>query len=692
MLRQLTVKRIFLGAIASLGALLLMFVLLDRLFPPAYQDLQTSVIITDQEGYWLHGFTVKEDGQARWRLDVALEDIDPAFIERLILIEDKRFWSHPGVDALAVLRATGSMLRHRRITSGASTITMQTARLLEPRPRNIGSKFIEMLRAVQLEAHLSKQEILELYLTLAPYGGNLEGVRAASLAWFGKEPTHLTNAQQALLIALPQAPEARRPDRRPHIAKAARQEILEKLILAGVLSPDKAAEAQQSPVPERRRGFERLAWHLSWQARQGRTGGEYATTLSASLQKAVEDHLDQSAEKLKDKANIAALIIDNKSHEIRTLCGSSSLGVDGGWIDMTRAERSPGSTLKPFIYGLAFEDGLAVQDTLIKDVATSFGGYTPENFNRLFHGDVTVSEALQHSLNVPAVLALDKVGPQRFAATLQAAGIDTMLPNSSDKKASLAIALGGLGMTMRELGLLYSGLANEGVVIPLRWERETQEAEPKSYRLLNKYNTERITEILRNAPAPEGRAPALLTQEAPTIAFKTGTSYGYRDAWAAGYTQEFTIIVWVGHANGTPRTGVTGRKAALPILFDLFDLAQQYEGHGEVLLTEQRKNSFSDGGGLNRLGAHQQQAPEIIFPQDGVELRFTKMAQERGYTFTARGGAGELRWFVDGMPIIPDGIGGRPVWYPKEAGFYQITVVDHAGQKARARLALKSLE
>ncbi|MEQ8751583.1 MAG: transglycosylase domain-containing protein, partial [Amphiplicatus sp.] len=243
-----------------MSGLLMLPVILDAIAPPPLDKTAFSPLVLDREGRWVHAFATPE---GRWRFKADLDDIDPVYVERLVAIEDKRFWKHGGVDPLAVARAGWSALTTGRITSGASTITMQTARLLEPRPRTVGSKLIEMARAAQIERRLTKREILELYLTLAPYGGNLEGVRAASLTYFGKEPARLTDAEQALLIALPQAPEARRPDRRAKTAKRARGEMLAKLSAAGLLPPERAAEADEATLPAARGEFPRAAYHAS---------------------------------------------------------------------------------------------------------------------------------------------------------------------------------------------------------------------------------------------------------------------------------------------------------------------------------------------------------------------------------------------------------------------------------------------
>ncbi|MCI5045509.1 MAG: penicillin-binding protein 1C [Aquisalinus sp.] len=674
--------------------LLLALLVLDRVFPPPLDAVRTSVVVIDKDERWLHAFTVQDnEEERRWRFEADLEAIDPLFVERLVHIEDKRFWSHPGVDLLAVMRATNSLFQHGEVVSGASTITMQTARLMEPRPRTIPSKLIEMARAVQIELRLSKQEILELYLTLAPYGGNLQGVRAASLAYFDKEPKYLTDAQQALLIALPQAPEARRPDRKPENAAAARDLILEKLALTEHVTDTQYREAKETPILASRQTFKRLAWHAShWATNTIPAGGEIQLTLDADLQEVTERLASDHALQIDDDANLAVLVIENDTRQVRALLGSADMSRGGGWVDMTSARRSPGSALKPFIYGLAFEDGFAAGETLIDDAPYSFDGYRPENFSRMFHGDVTLAEALQHSLNVPAVLALDLIGPQRFAASLEAAGVNADLPGGSDKKRSLAIALGGIGLTMRDLGMLYAGLADDGCIRPLTISIDAVLLEERmcTYQLITPSNAARLTRIMQEAPTPAGRPPAVLSRAAPRIAFKTGTSYGYRDAWAAGYTDDYTVIVWAGHPNGTPRPGVTGREAALPLMFEVFDHLPDLDGairYAEV----EGGDLFETGTGLERLAPQKREMPpEIVFPENGVTVFFTKSRAEHGFALAARGGAGNYAWYVDGVPVDYEPIGGRSIWRPDETGFYQVTVVDSAGRKATSSVRVQT--
>lgn len=653
--------------------------------PPVARANAVSAIVTDRNGYWLHAFATPE---GRWRFSADLGDIDPAFIAELIAVEDKRFWSHWGVDPLAVARAALSSARSGEVTSGASTITMQTARLLEPRPRTLASKLIEMARAVQLERRLTKREILELYLTLAPYGGNLEGVRAASLVYFGREPGRLTPAERALLIALPQAPEARRPDRRAAAAIAARAAVLDRLVAAALLTPEIADEAREAPAIGARKVFPRIAYHAARELSAGSTSGESVvpSTLDIGRQMTAERLVAAHASAFTDGATAAAIVIDNATMEVVASVGSSGLDAKGGWIDLTGAVRSPGSLLKPFIYALAFEDGVLGPDTVIEDMPRGFGGYRPENFDRTFRGEVRVREALQHSLNVPAVATLEKVGVDRFSAALKAAGATIFQRKSTKSEASLALALGGAGVTMRDVAALYAGLANRGTIRPMTFVRGAGAGRTPSP-LFSAETADRINAILRGAPSLAGRAPAALSAFAPVIAYKTGTSYGYRDAWAAGHANGLTIVVWTGRADGAPRPGETGRKSAAPLLFALMDALTN--GAAKARPDEAEAAETFTHVRLERPAA--ETAPSILYPVPGSEV-FPGAFGGDGVVFAASGGAGGYAWYVDGERVTGDAGDGRPVWRPAAPGFYDIAVVDGKGRSASAKVRVAALQ
>ena len=675
-------RRLVLG-LAGLVAAEAGLLALDTVLPPDLsRSVHASPVALDRRGAWLRALPV-EDG--RWRIRADLDRTDPTFLKRLVAIEDSRFPLHPGVDPLAVARAAGSAAASGAVTSGASTLTMQTARLLEPRPRTLASKVIEAVRAVQLELRFTKREILALYLTLAPYGGNLEGVRAASLSYFGHEPESLTNGEQALLIALPQSPEARRPDKRPRAARAARREVLEKLRRGGFLSASEVAEADAEPLPGRT-AFPAMAWHLSGELARAAPPSQASilTTLDAGLQARLEPLARATAATQGPEATAAILVVDLDGRAVRAAVGSAGLDHDGGWIDMTRALRSPGSSLKPFIYAMSFEAGLLAPDTEMTDQATRFADYQPENFDRVFHDKVTAREALAYSLNVPAVTALEKVGPAAFEARLAAAGVRLVRPKSELKDPGLALALGGAGLSLRDLAVLYAALADGGVAKPLAFTEAQAEAgrRARGVRLVRAEAAQQVLDILRETPPPAGSAPAALARNRPAIAFKTGTSYGFRDAVAAGVVGRHVVVVWTGRADGGARAGLTGRDAALPLLFDVADLI-------DAPIAAPRPIAPRNAPTALARQEPETAGPRLIFPPDGASVQVEAFgADARGLALAACGSG--LSWYVDGAPLSPDAASGRVIWRPSGPGFYDLSVVDGEGRRAVARVRVKA--
>lgn len=675
------IRRLTLGLIAALGVETAL-IGLDAAFPPDLTRARAaSPVVLDRQGQWLRALPVEH---GRWRLRADLDRTDPRFLRRLVEVEDARFYLHRGVDPVALVRAVLSAIVHGHPTSGASTLTMQTARLLEPRARTLSSKLVEAVRAVQLEMRFSKREILGLYLTLAPYGGNLEGVRAASLAYFGHEPESLTDGEQALLIALPQSPELRRPDRRPDAARKARAAMLVKLARMGELSPTAATEAQAENLPPRS-GFPALAWHAAGElarAAPSRTA-TVVSTLDARLQSEFEPLAEATARAQGPDSTAAILVVDVNGRAVRALVGSSGLSAAGGWIDMTRARRSPGSTLKPFIYGFAFEDGLAAPDTEIEDAPRRFADYQPENFDRAFHDKVTAREALTQSLNLPAVATLAKLGPEAFETRLTAAGVILERPRARSVAPGLALALGGVGISLRDLALLYAALADGGIAKPLAWteaeaERRRQEG---GRRLMRADAAAQVLDILRETPPPAGASPAALMRGRPSMAYKTGTSYGYRDALAAGIVGDKVVIVWTGRADGGARGGLTGRDAALPLLFQVADLLGVPPAAPRPIAPKSAPAALTELKPAS-------EGPHLIFPPDQATVQVDGFgAGSRGLVLAA--GGDRLSWYVGGRPLAADTLSGRTIWRPAGAGFYTVAVVDAEGRQAQARVRVE---
>ena len=681
--QPLSGRGLFVKGLTALVCLEAAVVTLDAAFPPDLGRAErSSPVALDRRGAWLRALPVDK---GRWRIRADLGRTDRGYLRRLVALEDARFGEHPGVDIRAVARAAVSAAVRGRIISGASTLTMQTARLLEPRPRNLGSKLVEMVRAVQLEARLSKPQVLALYLTLAPYGGNLEGVRAASLAYFGHEPETLTPGEQALLIALPQSPEARRPDRRPQAARLARSRVLKRLVRARLMSGAEAAEAAAEPIPTRS-PFPALAWHAAGQAARRAQADEASvvTTLDAGLQGRLERLAAQVAAAQGSATTAAVIVVEIRTRAVRALVGSAGLDRPGGWMDMTLALRSPGSTLKPFIYGFAFDDGVAAPDTVIDDAPRRFDDYEPENFDRVFHGKVTAREALAYSLNVPAVATLARLGPQVFQARLEQAGVRLIRPKAAAAEAGLPLALGGEGLKLRDLAVLYTALGDGGLAKPLAWTEAEAAQRPgqAGVRIMRKEAAQQVLDILREGPAPKGRAPAALTRQGPRMAFKTGTSYGFRDALAAGVVGGYVIIVWTGRADGGARAGLTGRDAALPLLFDVADALDAPPSAARPIAPRAAPQALQDL-------QHADDGPRLIFPPDGSTVQTDGLGPtSRGLVLAAQGEG--LTWYVDGALLEPDPQTGKNVWRPATPGFFKLAVIDAAGRKAEARVRIKS--
>jgi len=643
---------------------------------PLAQARHVSTTIVDRNGKLLRAYAMAD---GRWRLPAdARTGVDPGYLKLLLAYEDRRFRSHDGVDPLALGRAALQLITRGHIVSGGSTITMQLARLLEPRrERSVHAKLHQMVRALEIERQLTKDQILDLYLTLAPYGGNLEGIRAASIAYFGKEPKRLSLAESALLVALPQSPETRRLDRHPGAARAARDRVLDRMVEEHQVSEEDAAQAKAVPVPRLRKPMPILAPHSSDAALATvRDADVIRLTLDSSLQKVLEALARDRAAALGPNISIGILAVDNASGDVLARVGSPDYFDDkrAGQVDMTRAVRSPGSTLKPFIYGLAFEDGFVHPESLIDDRPIRFGSYAPENFDMTYQGTVPVRKALQLSLNVPAIALLDRVGASRLTSRLKQAGTNLVLPK--DEAPGLAMGLGGVGVKLSDLVMLYTGLARLGAAVPLT-EREG-EPEAASRRLLDPVAAWYVGNVLIGAPPPENAPHG-------RIAFKTGTSYGYRDAWAVGFDGRMTIGVWVGRPDGAPVPGLVGRASAAPILFDAFartgltPVPLPKPPNGAVFATTAKLppplRHFSPDVGPGRPAA----PPRIIFPPDGARLELSGGRTPEPLALKIAGGRAPLTVMVNGVPIGAQG-GRRTLFFrPDGPGFVRLTVMDARG-------------
>lgn len=663
----------------------------DLAFPPPLEKArEVSTEVVDADGQLLRAFATTE---GRWRLGTKTKDVDPQFVRMLIAYEDQRFMDHRGVDPLALGRAAFQLVTNGRIVSGASTLSMQVARLIEPREgRSLTAKFQQVVRALQIERRLSKSQILDLYLTRAPYGGNLEGVRAASLSYFGKEPRRLSVSEAALLVALPQLPEKRRPDRNAGAATNARERVLKRMAVEKIVGEGEAERAGLIPVSSRRLQLPALAAHLAEAAAKKEPQVKrHQTTLRRKVQEGLETVARDAAVKLGPKLSVAMVMADVRTGEIVGEVGSADYfnASRSGWIDMTRINRSPGSTLKPFIYGLAFEDGLVSQETMIEDRPTDFFGYRPRNFDMSYQGDVSVRQALQLSLNVPAVRLLDVVGPTRLMVRFRRADVRPVLP--ANEAPGLAIGLGGVGTTLKDLVQLYAALANQGRPVQLgdgiREKPAVIEGEP----LLEPVAAWHIADILSGVMPPLGAGQR-------GIAYKTGTSYGYRDAWSVGFDGAYVLGVWVGRPDNGAVPGITGFASAAPILFEGFaksgiaitPLARAPAGAARVAQAElpisQRRFSMTPSGLL--ASSTREPAPQIIYPPEGarVDLGAKHGGQINPLILKLQGGRAPFRWLANGKPL-PD-MSRRRVnqWTPDGGGYSTLTVVDSMGRAATVRV------
>lgn len=644
--RVATTAGAMLAGVATLALIaLITWVLLPPLDISRYQTL--SPVVTARDGEVLNVFLAADE---RWRIHTSPENVSPRYIHSLLLIEDQHFYRHPGVNPLALIRAAGQWLRYGQIVSGGSTITMQVARLLEPKPRTIKNKWIEIVRALELEYHWSKDEILAMYLTLVPMGGNLESIQAASLRYLGTDPRHLSLADVSVLLAIPQSPERRRPDRHSDNTRQAALHIADRLIQHGLFSPQDKDEIDLLPLDEIVQ-FPNHSWHLSRRLANVEANGSngwVVSTLDYSLQRTLEDKAWAMKYALSSKQNVAAMVLHAPSGEVLAHLGSLGLDSASGYMDLTTAVRSPGSVLKPFIYGMAMDDGLITDQTILWDRPTRFGRYVPTNFELGHQGPVRVGTALQASLNVPAVQVLEELGPRLFLDAWDQAGLDYWLPAGATP--NVAIALGAIGMRLSDLVQAYGALAlhQEGTIPLMRTLREqgTSEvgegvAQTQMSRLLTPETARVLHAILAAAPMVDGRMHRALAGGA-VPAFKTGTSYGYRDAWAVGAIGSYVVGVWVGRPDGAPVTGATGRSSALRLAMALAD----------QLPVKERPSLWAPLP-LDLLTTAK--APQIVSPEPGADLVLTEPPHpERSIALQLSGSQYKTMLRVNGKNLAVD--------------------------------------
>ena len=558
-------KKIVLWSTCGLLLAVAVLWLADRLWPLPLPKDDLARVVLAEDGTPLWRFA---DANGVWRYPVQTDEVSPYYLEALLTYEDRWFYQHPGVNPLALGRAAWQNLSGGRVLSGGSTLSMQVARLLDPHERTLPGKLRQLWRTAQLEWHLSKAEILNLYLNRAPFGGTLQGVAAASWAYLGKSPQQLTRSEAALLAVLPQAPSRLRPDRHPERAQVARDKVLRRLAEYQVWPQGAVDEALEEPLLLAPRLEPSLAPLLARRLNRPHSPPLIRTTLDANLQRRLEDLLLGWRARLPEHTSAAILVVETDTMAVRAYLGSVDINDARrfGHVDMISALRSPGSTLKPFLYGMAMDAGLIHSESLLQDVPRRYGDYRPGNFSMGFSGPVSASSALALSLNLPAVQLLEAYGPKRFAADLRNGGVPLSLPALAEP--NLALILGGAGSRLEDLVSGYSALARGGKSANLRLQPQDELVER---RMLSPGSAWIIRRILSGQARPDRDPTAELVQR-PSLAWKTGTSYGFRDALAIGVGPRYLIGVWIGRPDGTPVPGQFGLASAAPLMLQVHDV------------------------------------------------------------------------------------------------------------------------
>jgi penicillin-binding protein 1C len=549
---------------------LLLFIVLDLIFPFKVQP-NYSTLITDSEGKILHTFLNNQD---KWRMKTELSEITPTLEKAIVHKEDRWFRWHFGVNPFAIVRAGVRNIFTGRRTSGASTITMQVVRLLNPKNRTYFNKIIEILRAFQLEVHYSKDEILQLYLNLVPYGSNIEGIKSASILYFQKSPDVLSLAEVMALAIIPNRPSSLRLGINNDFILKERNRWLNEFKESQVFHNQDIDDALSEPMNVQRHEAPKLAPHLSLRLKQENpTEANIHSSLIRNKQLTIEKIVQNYVSRLyaMNIHNAAVMVINNQTHQVEAYMGSADFNnpVDGGQVDGVRAIRSPGSTLKPLLYATAFDKGIITPKTTINDVPTNFGGFEPENFDKLFHGKVTVEFALANSLNIPAVKLLKEITTPVLVDKLKKADFQAVKKNSS--KLGLSLVLGGCGVTLEELTNLFSSFANEGKFQKAKYIVNRNQSTVASTEITSKESTYLTNQILTQITRPDLPNNYAYTYRMPKIAWKTGTSFGKKDAWSIGYNAKYTVGVWIGNFSGEGVPELSGANIATPLLFDIFN-------------------------------------------------------------------------------------------------------------------------
>ena len=645
-----------------------------------------SPVVYDDRGRILRAYLSIDE---KWRLKTTLKDVPKHLINILLAYEDKRFFRHSGIDYFAVIRALAQSAQNYKVVSGASTITMQVARLLRQRRSGILSKLVQMSDSRTLERSFSKDDILSLYLTLAPFGRNVEGVRAASLIYFGKEPKQLDPPESALLVALAQSPRARRPDRYPDVARRARDRILRRAIALKVIDESWGSYLGR-PIAVNRAKLDHIGHHFTDRLRLSfATNFEVATQIDSTLQRQIASLIRKIPARSTSHHNGDIMVLRNRDCGIKAYLGSADYfdARNAGQFDHVRAVRSPGSTLKPLIYGLGFEELVITPQSIVVDRPIAFDSYAPRNFNAGYQGEMTMRDALIRSINTTAVAVLAKISPRALVDRLRANHIRISMAGQ-DHFAGLAIGLGGASVSLEDLTRLYSGFARQGIVCPkeLSGGRFTGDRT----RILSKDAAWAVADVLADAPPPSGFARRRSKNGARRIAFKTGTSYGYRDAWAVGFDRRHTVGVWIGRSDGTATLGATGATSAAPLLYRIFDLLptpnKDVAGPAPSDTVLSRSSNIPERLRRFNMTPVLQKPKElkIMFPH--VSSTFEMYDAKKGIPLVADGGYPPYYWLVDGHPVD---IRVENRWTPQGVGRFKALVLDRRGSVAEVNFEVK---
>jgi penicillin-binding protein 1C len=663
-------KRLLKITVLITAVLLLTFVILWFLFPFPEKGLEqwsVSPLVLDVRGRPMLSI-VGSDGQ--WRRPVPLESITPRLIQATIAVEDKRFYNHPGIDALAVLRAAGQNIAAAGIVSGASTLDMQLCRMMGNRPRTFWAKIVESFRAIQLNQIRSKHEILELYLNTAPYGGNIRGVEMASLTYFNKHAKELSLGEAALIAGLPKSPSRYQPDKYLQVAIKRREVVLRSMFKQGMITEEELRQARVSPVVIQKPLRTQRASHAAWMALGWRPAGGY-TCIDLDIQYELERLIDEYRSRLPGGTEMAVVVIDIAQSGIVALVGSGDPGdpVDGQ-VNGVLAKRSPGSVLKPFIYAAAFEMGRLNAESVLPDVPIDRGGWSPSNFDRTFRGKVTVSEALRYSLNVPAILVAERIGLARCCGVLESAGIH--LPANAQTRSGLALVVGGMEVTLLDLANAYATLGRCGY----RERPHLFTDEPRhQVRAIQPKVCAAINDILSSRRHRPNGMEQLLPEEVPWFMWKTGTSSGRRDAWAVGHNGRYAIGVWVGRFRGTGHVAYVGSEAAEPLLAQLFALQRLRTDDIPPSVEPLRvDHELSISANMNQsLRITSPRNDDIFISLNGrVVVHPSTNRQDR------------LSWFLNGKLVDNESV-ARLVLTP---GYYELHCIDQVGQSSSVSFAV----